>query len=187
MRPVMRRVLIAASAVACAALAPARADEVRVFSSRGLPGSDGIEVRVSHPAHWRKVPLTDEGALAELRGRHGRVTGILQIGRGRQRQDMDVLCQPERARTMLRNIGAQEQDARVTQATASRREGRPAFEVTYERNHAPDFMRVHSAIVCLKDTQLVVSCGAAAETKAALGELEPVCRRVLESLSIVEE
>ena len=178
---------IAAAVLACAAIAPARADDYRVFSSRGLPGSGGIDVRVSHPAHWRPVPLEDAGALAELRGRQGRVTGILQIGRGRQRQDIERLCRPERARTMLQNLGAQEQDARVTEAVASRREGRPAFELTYERNNAPEPMRVHSAIVCLKDTQVVVSCGAAAATRAALVEIEPVCRRVLESLAIVEE
>ena len=185
----MLRVLLLALALSCAALgparadAPARADEFRAFSSKGLPRSEGIEVRVWHPAHWRRVAIDDDMALAELRGPQGRLTGILQIGRGRPRQDMKQLCRPERARTMLQG----EQEARVTEALARQREGRPAFEIGYERNDAPTFMRVRSVIVCLKDSQLVVSCGAAGAAKPALAQIEPVCRRVLESLTISEE
>ena len=47
--------------------------------------------------------------------------------------------------------------------------------------------RVRSVIVCLKDSQLVVSCGGTGAAKPALAQIEPVCRRVLESLTISEE
>ncbi|GAB3772086.1 hypothetical protein GCM10028796_42000 [Ramlibacter monticola] len=183
----MPRVRLALFALACAALAPARADDFEAFSTRGLPRSAGIDVRVSRPAHWKKVPLEDDMALAEFRGAEGRLTGILQIGRGRQRRDMESLCRPERARTMLQNLSAQVRDARVVEAFARPREGRPAFEISYERNEPPDFLRVRSVIVCLKDSQLLVSCGASGAVKSALAEIEPVCRRVLESLSVSEQ
>jgi hypothetical protein len=129
----------------------------------------------------------DPMALAELRGPEGRVTAILQIGRGRQRQDMAALCTPERAGTMLRGITAGAPDARVTEVLARPRGGRPAYEIRYERSDAPDFLLVRSVIVCLKDSQLLVSCGAAGPDKAALPRVEPACRRVLDSLAISED
>jgi hypothetical protein len=42
-------------------------------------------------------------------------------------------------------------------------------------------------VVCLKDSQLVVSCAGAGEAKTAVAAIEPVCGRVLESLKIAEE
>jgi hypothetical protein len=181
------RRIVAVLALACAAPLPALAQEFRDFSSKGLPGSQGVVVRLSHPAHWRPVIVDDAMALAELRGPEGKATGILQVGRGRQRQDMESLCRPERARTMLQNLAAAGDDARVTEAVARRRDGRPAFELAYERNEAPALLQVRSVIVCLKDTQLVVSCGGTATAKPALAAIAPVCARVLESLAIAEE
>lgn len=174
-------------ALAACALGPARAQEVQPFDSSGLPGSEGVVVRLQHPPHWQRAPLDDEMALAELRGSDGRVTGILQVGRGRPRPDMRALCRPERARTMLQRLEEQESDARVTDVVAREHEGRPAFEIRYERNEAPRFLRVRSLVVCLKDTQLVVSCGGEAAVKTALAGIEPVCRQVLESLTVSEE
>lgn len=179
--------LIAGLALACAGAAPVHAEEFRTFSSEGLPGSQGVVVRVKHPAHWRKVALEDELALAELRGTQGRVTGILQVGRGRRQHDMEALCRPERARTMLQDMSAQEPGTRVTDVVARRVDGRPAFELRYERSDAPGFLLVRSVIVCLKDSRLVVSCAAAGEQRAALAEIEPVCRQVLESVTVAEE
>lgn len=170
-----------------AVLQPAGAQESREFSSQGLPGSEGVVVRVSHPSHWRKVEVDDEMALAELRGTQGRLTGILQVGRGRPRHDMASACAPERARTMLQNLAAEDADARVTEVFARRHEGRAAYEVRYERRHAPDTMAVRSLIVCLKDSRLVISCGALGPSKPALAEMEPVCRQVLESVRISED
>ena len=144
-------------------------------------------MRVNHPPHWRMVPAGDEMALAELRGPHGGLTGILQIARGRQRNDMATLCKPERARTMLKNLTGGEQDTRVTAVLASQRQGRPAYEIRYERNNAPTFMVVRSVVVCLKDSQVVVSCAGAGEKKAAVTGIEPLCSRVLDSLAIAEE
>lgn len=169
-------------ATACAATPLAHAETWQEFSTEGLPGSRGVVVRISHPANWKPVPIDDPMALAELRGAHGRLTGILQIGRGRQRQDMEAVCHPERARSMLQNLEAQE--ARVMEVFARRHEGRPAFEMRYERKDPP--MLVRSVIVCLKDTRLVVSCGATGPSKAALGDIEPVCRQVLGSLAVTE-
>jgi hypothetical protein len=173
--------------LALAALAgTAQAQDYRQFESAGLRGSEGIVVRVSHPSGWKQVPLEDEMALAELRGPVEGLTGILQIGRGGPRPDVATLCRPERARTMLL-APADEDDARITDVVARMREGRPGFEVRYERKSAGTFLVVRSAIVCLKDTRLVVSCGAIAERKAALDAIQPVCGRVLESLRIAED
>lgn len=179
--------LVTATALTCIAISAARAEDLREFSSQGLPGSQGVVVRLQHPAGWRKVITDDAMALAELRGPHGRLTGILQIGRGRRHAGTEALCQPERARTMLQNPGAEESDARVTEVVARRIADRPGYEIRYERNNAPGFLLVRSLIVCLKDSRLVVSCGATGPSKAALGDIEPVCRNVLESLAISEE
>jgi hypothetical protein len=169
------------------AISGARGQDFQPFDSTGLPGSQGVVVRVSHPPHWKRAVVDDPMALAELRGSHGKLTGILQIGRGRPRADMASLCKPERARTMLQRLGGAESDARVTDVFARQHEGRPAFEIRYERNRALDFALIRSVIVCLKDTQLVVSCGGEARVKAALAGIEPVCRQVLESLTISEQ
>jgi hypothetical protein len=176
-----------AATLGTAALAPARAGEFTEFDSHGLPGSHGIVVRVSHPSDWKKVEVDDEMALAELRGPVGRLTGILQIGRGRQRQAQDAACKAESARTMLQQLGPDEPGVRVTDVYARTLGGRAAYEVRYERNSAPTFMAVRSVIVCLKDSRLVVSCGGAGAPKSALAELEPLCRQVLESVSITED
>lgn len=183
----MRATTFIAGLALCAALAPAGAQDLREFSTRGLPASQGVVVRISHPAEWQRVGVDDDGVLAELRGPHGRLTGILQIGRGRLRADMQSQCAPERARTMLEGLGEQEPDARVTDVFARTQEGRPGYEVRYERSTGAEFLRVRSVIVCLKDSKLVVSCGAASRWKAALHEIEPVCGRLLETLSISEE
>lgn len=180
-------VLIATLVLACTAPTAARAEEFKPFDSKGLPGSQGLSVRVSHPPGWKKVVIDDEMAVAELRGPQGKLTGILQIGRGRQRNDIHLSCQPERARTMLQGLAAQDPMARVTDVVARQHEGRPAYEIRYERHDAPTFMVVRSLIVCLKNSKLVVSCGGAGEVKAALAAIEPVCRQVLESLAISEE
>jgi hypothetical protein len=177
---------LALSAASCV-LAPASAQEFSEFSTRGLPRSQGVVVRVSHPAQWKRVVLDDPMALAELRGTQGKLTGILQIGRGLPRRDIATACAPERARTMLQGIGEQEPDALVTEVFARTHQGRPAFELRYDRRDAPGFLRVRSLVVCLKDSKLVVSCGASADAKATLAEIEPVCRRVLESVVITEE
>lgn len=165
----------------------ARGQDWRTFDSQGLPGSEGVAVRLDHPAHWQRVAVDDAMALAELRGAEGGVTGILQVGRGRPRPDIAALCRPERARTMLQQLSGQEADARVTDVVARRHEGRPAFEIRYERNAGEDHARVRSVIVCLKDTQLVVSCGGEAPVRNVLAAIEPVCRQVLESLRVSEE
>jgi hypothetical protein len=183
----LRRFLAATLALSSAVTCVARAEDFEEFSSQGLRGSKGIVVRLRHPAGWKRVPSADGMALAELRGPQGRITGILQIGRGQQRADIETLCRPERARTMLQNPGADEADARVTQVVARKSEGRPGYDVRYERNNAPDFLAMRSLIVCLKDTRLVVSCGAIAAAKSALGAIEPVCAQVLGSVSITEE
>src|SRR5207253_499207 len=77
-----------------------------------------------------------------------------------------------------------EADARVTDVVARRHEGRPAYEVRYERNAAPAFLRVQSLVVCTKDTRVLVSCAGFGSPKSALAQIEPVCRRVMESLRI---
>jgi hypothetical protein len=164
----------------------AGAEEFEAFDSRGLRRSEGVSVRVSHPAHWKAVPLDDPMALAELRGEQGKATGVLQIGRGRQRSDMDTLCKPERARTLLQAV-QEDEGVRVTDVVARRHEGRPAYDIRYERSGAPAFVVVRSVIVCLKDSQLVVSCAAEGTARAAVAGVEPVCRQVLESLAISEE
>lgn len=179
--------LLASLALGGAAAGFAQAEELTEFDTRGLPRSQGIVVRVNHPAHWRKVPTDDEMALAELRGTEGGLTGILQIGRGRQRSDMESLCKPERAGTMLRNLADGDPDTRVTDVVSRAHQGRPAFAVRYERNSAPAFMVVHSLIVCLKDSQLLVSCAGEAGTKTVAAGIAPVCSRVLESVRISED
>ena len=171
---------------ACA-LASAGAQELQEFSTQGLRGSNGLVVRIRHPATWKRVPSDDPQALAELRGPQGRLTGILQIGRGRPVGDIASACAPERARTMLQKLAAAESDTRITDVFARTQEGRPAYEVRYERHHAPEFMAVRSVIVCLRDTRLVVSCGGVAPARPLLGEIEPVCREVLDSLAISED
>ena len=124
--------LLFTTLVLALATAPvAGADDFREFSSQGLPGSQGVIVRVKHPAGWNKVPTDDPMALAELRGPQGRLTGILQIGRGRRRPDMAALCTPEHARTMLQNLTAREPDARLTDVLFRRVQGRPAYEIRY--------------------------------------------------------
>lgn len=183
----MLKDLVAILAVTLAAMSLARAEDFKEFNSKGLPRSQGIVVRMSHPSQWRMVPVDDAMALAELRGPHGSLTGILQIARGRQRTDMEALCKPERARRMLRNLAGGEQDTRVTDVRARQRQGRPAYEIRYERNNAPTFMVVRSVVVCLKDSQLLVSCAGSGKVKAAVTDIEPVCIRVLESLDISEE
>jgi hypothetical protein len=183
----LRRDIPAALALTFALTSPGHAEDFGEFDSKGLPGSRGVVVRVRHPAGWKKVPVDDEMALAELRGPQGRLTGILQVARGRQRAGTEALCQPERALSMLRHLAAEESDARVTDVFARTSAGRPGYEVRYERNVAPSFLLVRSVIVCLKDSRVLVSCGATGGTKAALTEIEPVCRQVLESLSISEE
>jgi hypothetical protein len=179
--------MTATLALTSAFISPARAEDFAEFNSMGLPGSQGVVVRVRHPAGWKQVAIDDDMALAELRGQQGRLTGILQIGRGRQRAGVETPCRPERARTMLLSPAAEESDARITDVFARKHEGRPGYEIRYERNNAPTFLLVRSVIVCLKDSRLVVSCGATGGLKAALAEIEPVCRQVLESLSISEE
>ena len=183
----MVRKVLTALALASAFPLAAGAQDFAEFSTRGHPGSYGMVLRVSHPQAWKKVAPDDPLALAELRGPHGPLTGILQIARGRRRSDMESLCTPERARTMLQNTSGDEADARVTDVLARKHEGRPAFDLRYERNQAPDFLLVRSVIVCLKDTRVVVSCGAMGATKAAVSEIEAVCSRVLESLAISED
>jgi hypothetical protein len=178
---------IALVALSCAIGAPAGAADFPEFNSKGLPGSEGVIVRVSHPHAWKRVVTDDDMALAELRGPHGRLTAILQIGRGRQRGDVASLCRPERARTMLQDPKAEEADARVTDVFAREHEGRPGYEIRYERSVPPAFMLVRSRIVCVKDSRVVVSCGAMGGVKAALAEIEPVCTQVLGSLTISEE
>jgi len=179
--------IVATLAITLAAMSLARAEDFKEFNSEGMPRSQGVVVRVSHPPQWRMVPVNDGMALAELRGPHGRLTGILQIARGRQRTDMETLCKPERARMMLQNLTSGEQDTRVTDVLARQRQGRPAYEIRYERNNAPTFMVVRSVVVCLKDSQLLVSCAGAGKVKAAVAGIEPVCSRVLESLDITEK
>ena len=179
------RLIARLAAALSSAVTPALADDFRSFTTKGLPRSTGVAIQVSHPAAWREAPADDAMALAELRGPQGNgLSGIVQIGRGRQRDDMDTLCRPERARTMLGNLAG---DARVTDVHAGEREGRPAFEIRYERQDAAGFMAVRSVIICLKDSQVLVSCAGAAETKQALARIDPVCRRVLDSLAIREE
>lgn len=181
------RAAAVAAVLASACILPAGAQEFATFSSKGLPGSQGIDVRLRHPAGWKKVPLDDPMALAELRGPHGPLTGIVQVGRGRQRGPAEGLCRPERARTMLQQLAPEESDARVTDVLARTTDGRAGYEVRYERSHPPEHLRVHSLIVCLQDSRIVVSCGALGPSRAALAQIEPVCTQVLESLSISED
>jgi hypothetical protein len=165
----------------------ARADDFVETSTRGIAGSQGLDLRVRHPADWKRVDSDDAAALVELRGPEGRLTPILQVARGRRRLGADALCQPERAREMLQHMAADEADTRVTDLFARSVDGRPGYELRYERSNAPEHLLVRSVIACLKDTRVLVSCGASGPHKAALREIEPVCSRVLESLRISEE
>ena len=174
-------------ALACACAGQAQADGFAEFNSKGLPGSEGIAVRVQHPSGWKRMPTDDAQAVAELRGPHGRLAAVLQIGRGLRRPGMDAHCAPERARTMLQKLSADESDTRVTDVVARRIDGRAGYEIRYERRNPPDFMLVHSAIACLKDSRVLVSCGATAANRAALAGIEPVCRQVLDSVRISED
>jgi hypothetical protein len=170
------------------ALVPAvHGEEFMEFSSKGLPGSQGVDVRVRHPAGWKKVDVEDDIGLAELRGPQGQLTGILQVARGLRRPGMEANCDPQRAPTLAQHLASDESDARVTDVFARSSEGRPGYEIRYERSKAPGFMLVRSRIVCLKDSKVLVSCGATANAKAALAGIEPVCRQVLDSLRITEE
>lgn len=172
------------------ALAPPAAvasEAFTIFESRGLPRSEGMVVRLSHPPAWKRVAPDDELALAELRGPHADLLAILQVARGRRHADMAALCQPERARTMLMDIAGKEPGTRVTDVVARSHQGRAAYEVRYERNNPPDFLLARSIIVCLKDSRLVVSCAGAGEMKTAVARIEPVCRKVLDSLAIDED
>jgi hypothetical protein len=172
-------------ALTSAIIQPARAQDLQEFNSAGLPGSQGIVVRMQHPASWKKVATDDELALAELQGPQGRLTGILQVARGPRQAGAAALCPPERAPSMLQHPA--EPDARVTEVFARTIEGRPGYEIRYERNTAPALLLVRSVIVCLKDSRVLVSCGATGPAKAALSAIEPVCRRVLDSLRISED
>lgn len=173
--------------LALAAQGAVPANESRTFHSKGLPRTHGIAIRIDLPPAWRRVEPADELAIAELRGPQGRLTGTLQIARGQRRADMATACRPERARTMLERLSKQEPDARMTSAIAREHEGRPAFELRYEHNSAQVFTRVRSLIVCLKDSQLLVSCAGESALRPALEEIEPVCARVLDSLRVQEQ
>lgn len=173
---------IALLAVACSAFAA----DLQEFSTAGLPRSEGIVVRVAHPAAWRRVDTDDPSAIAELRGPQGRVSAILQVGRGEKRADIAAVCEPQRAATMLQNVSAQEPGTHVTEVFARKLDGRPAFELRYERRNDRQLLAVHSLIVCLKDTRLLVSC-AGVGAKNALPDIEPVCRQVLDSVSVQED
>ena len=181
------RFFVAVLAVAAGVPVTLRAQELVPFDSRGLSRSEGVVVRLNHPAGWKKVDVDDELALAELRGPQGSLTGILQVARGRRQADMAGLCKPERAATMLRDVSGQEPGTRVTDVAARTHQGRPAFEVRYERQQSPVFLRVRSLIVCLKDSRLVVSCAGEAPAKSALESIEPVCRQVLDSVTVSED
>ena len=87
---------------------------------------------------------------------------------------------------MLQGLAEQDPDTRVTDVVAPTLAGRPAFEIRYERKLAPGYLLVRSVMVCLKDTRLLVSCGAEARVRSALGAIEPVCRQILDSLAITE-
>jgi hypothetical protein len=182
-----RRALAATLTLTFAFLTPAGAEDFEEFSTQGLRESRGIVVRVRHPVGWKKVASDDEMAIAELRGPQGPLTGILQIARGRKRAGIDATCHPDRAPTMLQNLGAEEAGTRVREVFARNFDGRPGYELSYERNNAGDFLLVRGAIVCLKESRLLVTCGASGPRKGALLGIEPVCRQVLDSLTVTEE
>lgn len=183
--PILRLAVLLALAAACAAQAQAQA--WKDFSSKGLHRSKGVVVRVSHPPEWKKVEADDLLALAELQGPHGDLTGILQIARGGRRSDMEAACRPENAQTLLQGLAGDEAGTRVTDVFARKHQDRPAFEVRYERQAASEFTLVRSVIVCLRDSKLLVSCGAMGRQQAALAAIEPVCGKVLDTLDITEE
>lgn len=88
---------------------------------------------------------------------------------------------------MLRSVTAESPDARVLDVVARKHQGRPAYDIRYERKDGGEFMLVRSIMVCMKDSKVLVSCGGAGKTKAGVAAIEPVCGRVLESLAIEEE
>ena len=49
------------------------------------------------------------------------------------------------------------------------------------------FMAVRSVVVCLKDSQVLVSCAGVGDKKAAVTGIEAVCSKVLDSLVITEQ
>ncbi|NML44137.1 hypothetical protein HHL11_10280 [Ramlibacter sp. G-1-2-2] len=176
----------AALLLASACIAAA-AQDVKLFDSRGLRGSEGVSVRLPLPASWHKVEPEDDLALAEFRGPQGQATGILQIARRRLRAGADAACAPARAPELLRQLPEEEADTRITDVFARQVAGRPGYEVHYERDAAPAFLAVRSVIVCLKDSRLLVSCGGTAAAKPALADLEPACQHVLENVEISED
>lgn len=173
--------------IALALQGAVQAQDFARFDSRGLPRSQGVVVRVDHPAGWKRVAADDELALAELRGPHGSLTGILQIARGRPQKNMAALCRPDRARTMLQGVAGREPGTRITDVVAHTHQDRPAFDVRYERHNPPDHVLVRSRIICLKDTRLVVSCAGVGARKQALAPIEPLCQRVLDSVTVAED
>lgn len=181
------RIIAALVAGAAGAPWPAQSADFVEFDSRGLRGSEGVVVTMRHPAGWKKVRSDDELALAELRGPHGRLTGIVQVARGRHRAGMEDLCHPGRARSMLQNLPADAADTRVTEVVARTMDGRPGFELSYQRSNPPEFVLVRSVIVCLQDSRVLVSCAGSGDSRAALPAIEPVCRQVLDSVRVAEE
>ncbi len=176
-----------ASLLAAGTATPAAAQEAWAsFDSRGLPRSEGARVRLQHPPGWKRVAPSDAMALAEWEGTQGELTSVLQVARGRPQTDMEALCRPERARTLLQDIAGHEPGTRMTDVVARKVQGRPAYELRYERHVPPDHLLARSLIVCLQSTRLLVTCGVSGPLKNALVEAEPVCRQVLESLEVEE-
>jgi hypothetical protein len=185
----MRRLLPCTFLLLAAATAHAQPQDLATLDTKGIARSAGLSVRVQHPAAWKRVRSDDELALAELRGPQGGLTAILQVSRGAARADMAELCKPERARTMLTDVNNHEPGTRVTDVFARTWQGRPAFELRYERSESdpPSFLVARSLVVCLKSSRLLVSCAGSGPAKHALAEIEPVCRQVLDSVTISED
>jgi hypothetical protein len=181
------RVTFATLAATIVAISPVHAQDFATFDSTGLRGSEGVAVRVSHPSTWKRVLPDDDMAVAEFRGTEGSLTGVLQIGRGHRRHDVQALCSPERARTMLQGIADREPGTRVTDVVARKHEGHAGFDIRYERKNADTFTLVRGVIVCLRDSRVVVSCAGEGATRAEAAGIEPVCRRVMQSVTIREE
>jgi hypothetical protein len=183
------RALLPALALACiAGPSPSLSQALGEISIRDASRAPGVlSVRVQRPLEWKPVVPDDPQALAELRGPLDGLGGTLQIGRGARVHDIAALCAPHRAPTMLRAVESAEPGTRVTEVRATTHQGRPAFAVGYERRAAAEYTRVHSLIVCLQDSRLLVSCAGTGASKAALSRVDPVCRQVLESLQVTEE
>jgi hypothetical protein len=177
------RTFTAAALAALLANAQAHAQDFRELRT----GAAGVVVRVRHPVQWQQVVPQDAGALAEVRGPQGPLTAVLQVGLGQPRADIASVCKPERALTMLQNLQGDEADARVTDVVARTHEGRAAYDVRYERHDAQEFLRVHSLVVCTSERRVLVSCGATGRTRPAVAAIDPVCRQVMDSVSISEE